>query len=123
VGLIYPDPIDSPVLRKTALEAIDEYNAYKRRGIPWPTPQSSTNTEDEQMDFANRCADQIENLEMSAERRMAESTKGVPEGMFRCCCGSAALLSEAMPASDNPYATPICPACFDEAFPRRSIHT
>ena len=51
--------------------------------------------------------DFIENLE--------DCTDNVPEGYFTCPeCGDTATLSSAQPSSNNPYAMPICPDCFEE---------
>jgi hypothetical protein len=58
--------------------------------------------------------DFIENLEDAAERQFDEMTKDVPLDHFRCYCGKVVPLSSAQPMSNNPYAMPGCPDCFDE---------
>ena len=57
--------------------------------------------------------DFLEMLEDSAEMKLDEMTKGLPRGKFRCFCGKISDLETAMPASNNPYSTPICGDCFD----------
>lgn len=37
-----------------------------------------------------------------------------PDGRLVCGCGKLFRLGEAQATSANPYATPICPSCFDE---------
>ena len=55
--------------------------------------------------------DLMETLESAAEARLYEITDGLPIGQFRCRCGQISDLASALPASDNPYADPICSQC------------
>jgi hypothetical protein len=58
--------------------------------------------------------DFLEYLEDGAEARLDEMTEGLPAGKFRCFCRKVADLDSAMPAGPSPYASPICPDCFEE---------
>lgn len=58
--------------------------------------------------------DIIENYENAAERRLDEMTEGLPIGKFRCACGEIEDLSNAIPATSNPYSEPMCRKCWQK---------
>lgn len=60
--------------------------------------------------------DIIENYENAAECRLDEMTEGLPKGKFKCSCGNIDDLSNAMPATANPYSEPICRKCAEKLF-------
>jgi len=67
--------------------------------------------------------DFIEQLEDAAESSYYETLQ--PDGRLKCSCGRLFESAEGAVVSPNPYATPVCPSCFDawlEANDNRKIH-
>ena len=58
--------------------------------------------------------DTIERNMIAAENRFIESTRGCPQGYFRCGCGKIEHFDNAQPASEFPWADLICNECFNE---------
>jgi hypothetical protein len=56
--------------------------------------------------------DPLEAMEASAERRYDEMLQ--PDGRLRCECGKLFHSDDGQCTSPNPYAMPVCPACFEE---------
>jgi hypothetical protein len=61
--------------------------------------------------------DWLESQEAAAEDRYYEATRGLPPGKMRCGCGVVCDEGEMQPASPNPYASPVCPACCVKLYP------
>ena len=55
--------------------------------------------------------DLIERMEASAERWAEEYIK---DNLFKCGCGKMCELKDGQPISNNPFAPPVCPDCFEE---------
>ncbi|MCD6436206.1 MAG: hypothetical protein J7L15_07440 [Clostridiales bacterium] len=60
-----------------------------------------------------RLPDTIEKLEMAAEEWADDHIIG---DSFICGCGKMCKLNEGETVSSNPYASPVCPECFEEWF-------
>jgi hypothetical protein len=56
--------------------------------------------------------DPIERAEASAERWAEENVVNYSD--FLCGCGKLCPLQDGQSLSDNPYAPPVCPDCFQE---------
>lgn len=63
--------------------------------------------------------DPIERGEARAEADLDALTAGVPAGKYRCpnCNEIRDLLTDAHPASADPYGPPVCGACIEVLFP------
>ena len=59
----------------------------------------------------DRLPEPLERLEASAERWANENISG---DLFKCGCGRMCKLMDGEVISENPYAPPICPECFEE---------
>ena len=57
--------------------------------------------------------DPIERAEGAAERWADDNIEG---DVMTCCCGKKCKLEDAETVSDNPYAIPVCPDCFEERY-------
>ena len=61
-----------------------------------------------------RLPDVLESRERAAEDQYLEATDGLPDGFFRCACGTVELESEMYFLSPDPYAMPACRVCLAE---------
>ena len=56
--------------------------------------------------------DILEHLEAGYEAAMKDRL--LPDGKFICGCGKIADLDTAMPATNSPYAQPVCLDCWEQ---------
>jgi len=58
--------------------------------------------------------DFMERMEISAEIQLEEMTQDLPKGKFKCSCGNIEDLDHAIPATNSPYAMPMCRKCLEK---------
>ena len=65
-----------------------------------------------------RIPDPIERGETRAENWAYDNIRGHE---FKCGCGKWIKLEDGQPISPDPYASPVCPKCFEEYFGEENI--